>query len=98
MYGTIARLRLQPGMEQQLQDFSRATERVQIPGLVATYVYRMDADPRDYYLVVIFDSQATYIANATSAEQHTRYEQLRALLERDPEWHDGAVVYAPPAR
>jgi hypothetical protein len=35
-------------------------------------------------------------ANAESPEQHARYEEYRALLDADPEWHDGEIIFAYP--
>jgi quinol monooxygenase YgiN len=92
MYGTIARMRVRPdadGLERVLQ---RQMEHP-IPGLVATYVYRSDADPNELHLSVLFESRAAYAANAESPEQDARYRELRQLLVADPEWHDGEVVY-----
>jgi quinol monooxygenase YgiN len=94
MYGTVAQFRARPGMREQLEAYSREQASVNIPGLVATYVYRMDTDPDEYYLAVIFDSKEAYIANAQSPEQDSRYRQLRELLAADPSWHDGEVVLA----
>jgi hypothetical protein len=42
----------------------------------------------------MFDSKESYFANANSPEQHTRFMQLMTVLENEPEWHDGTVVYA----
>jgi len=96
MYGTVARFRLKPGMEGQLRQILEEQGRVfaagQVPGFVATYAYRMDADPNDYYLAVIFASKEAYWANARSPEQDARYRQLLPLFEREPEWHDGEIV------
>ncbi len=78
MYGTIARFRMKPGMEQQLEEFSRQ-EVPQIPGFVFQHVYRMDADSNEYYLVVAFESREAYQANATSSEQHERYRQIQRV-------------------
>jgi len=94
MYGTIARLRVMPGAEEQLIQFARDESAIKIPGLIAQYVYRMDNDPDEYYLVVLFESHSAYTANADSPEQDARYHQFRALLASDPEWHDGEVIYA----
>lgn len=93
MYGTVARMRAKPGIEAQLADQMRIYEQAHVPGAVASYVYRMDSDPSEYYLAVIFTSKETYDANADSPEQDARYQQLLALLEGPPEWHDGEVVY-----
>ena len=93
MYGTIARLRAKPGMEARLQEFSREAEGRQPNGFMKSYVYRMDADPNEYYLVVLFDSRESYHANAANPEQNASFGQLMELLESEPEWHDGEVVY-----
>jgi hypothetical protein len=86
-------MRIKPGAEAQLIDLSsREFTEAQIPGLVAQYIYRMDADPDEYYLVVIFTDRDAYVRNAHSPEQHARYLQYRALLAADPEWHDGEIV------
>jgi len=94
MYGTIARCRIKPGMEQQLAEQMRMFEAAKVPGAIATYVYRMDADPNDYYLAVVFASKEAYVTNAQSPEQDARYHHLLSLLEREPEWHDGEIVSA----
>jgi hypothetical protein len=54
----------------------------------------MDADPQEYYLAVVFENKEAYWANAQSPEQHTRFEQMMALLEGEPEWHDGEIIDA----
>jgi heme-degrading monooxygenase HmoA len=96
MYGTIARFRVKPGMESQLRQIfkeqMRQFEAGQIPGFVASYGYRMDADTNEYYLAVVFASKEAYWANAQSAEQDTRYRQWLPLLAGEPEWHDGEIV------
>ena len=96
MYGTVARMRVKPGMESQFRQIIEEQARVfasgRVPGFVATYAYRMDADPNDIYLAVIFASKEAYWANAQSPEQDARYRQLLAVLEHEPEWHDGEIV------
>ena len=96
MYGTIARLRVKPGMEERLRQVGRDAARA-IPALVFEHVYRSDADPNEYFLVVAFASKEAYVANANSSEQHARYLEYRALLDADPEWHDGEIVDSYPA-
>lgn len=91
MYGTIARFRPKSGMEQQLVNLAQEQAK-EIPGWVANYVYRMDADPSEYYLVVMFVNKEAYVANAGSPEQDARYRKLLEFLEGEPEWHDGEVV------
>jgi heme-degrading monooxygenase HmoA len=98
MFGTVARIRVKPGAEKQLLEMTQEESDLKIPGFIAQYVYRTDNDPREYYLVVLFENRETYFANADSPEQDTRYRRFRALLDDDPEWHDGEVVYADSAR
>ncbi len=94
MYGTVARLRLKPGKEAEFQQLSKVFEEAKIPGLVAEYVYRMDANANELYLVAMFTDKAAYERNASSPEQHARFLQMMALLEGEPEWHDGEVIFA----
>ena len=98
MYGTVARMRLKPGMEEQLIALDRAEHAVGIPGSVTSYIYRMDAEPNVYYLAVVFESKEAYKANAASPEQDARWQQFRELLEGDPEWHDGEIISIYPQR
>ncbi len=93
MYGTIARVRLKPGMENAAMQAIREEDDAHIPGLIKQYIYRMDADPNTYYIAVIFENKETYFANANSPEQHARYLKMRALMEAEPEWHDGEIIY-----
>jgi quinol monooxygenase YgiN len=98
MYGTVARMKIKPGTEEQLRQLSRDFDSVQVPGLVSQQVYRLDADPNEFILVVAFESKDAYVANADSPEQHDRYQRFRALLAAEPEWHDGEIVDSYPAR
>jgi len=97
MYGTIARMRVKPGMADRLQEMTRAEEsRSAIPGYVATHIYQMDSDPNEYYMAVIFESKEAYVRNADSPEQDASYRGMVELLDGEPEWHDGEIVYSTP--
>ena len=92
MFGTIARFRLLPGKEKELQALFEEYRQARYKGLVAEHIYRTDADPDVYFMAVIFESRAAYFANADSPDQDARYRKFRALLAEDPEWHDGEIV------
>jgi len=92
MYGTIARIKIDPSKFEELKALGDAMDTA--PGQVARYGYRMDADPGVFFLVAVFESKEAYWANAQSPEQHQRFLQLRALLIEDPQWHDGEIVSA----
>lgn len=94
MYGTIAHMRVKPGMGNRIGEELRKYESLNIPGFVGTYVYRMDSDPNEYYLTVMFDSKESYFANARDPEQDARYRKLLDILVSEPEWHDGEVAYS----
>ncbi|HEX5416904.1 MAG TPA: antibiotic biosynthesis monooxygenase [Chloroflexota bacterium] len=92
MYGTVARLRVKPGAAEKLIEFARAEAAIGIPGFIFQYVYQLDQDPLNCILVVGFTDKTAYVKNAESPEQHQRYLAFRALLDADPEWHDGEIV------
>src|SRR5689334_17930820 len=92
MYGTVARLQARPGARAEIEAFIEEARTRTVPGLVADYIYRLDAAPDEYYLVAVFSDKAAYVANANSPEQDAQYQRLRALLVVDPEWRDGEVV------
>jgi hypothetical protein len=60
---------------------------------VAQYLYQMDQDPDEIYLVVIFRDKASYFANADSPEQNERFLEMMTCLAEEPQWHDGEIVY-----
>lgn len=90
MYGTVARLRLKPGAEEEVRAlFAGMTPP---PGQLWRHLYRTDADPQVYYVAVAFESRDAYIANASRPEQRANFLRFSALLEGAPEWHDGEIV------
>lgn len=93
MYGTIAQLRVKSGMEEQFSAYAQKIQEKD-PGEVASYVYRMDADPSTFYLVAIFESKEAYVANANRPETDARYQHMRGNLDGEPKWHDGEIVFA----
>jgi len=92
MYGTVARMRLKPGMEAKFKEDMAQYERIKIPGFVSTMVYRMDKDPNEIYIAVAFKDKDSYVANAEDPKQDERYKRMRALLAADPEWHEGEII------
>jgi heme-degrading monooxygenase HmoA len=94
MYGTIARLRAQPGRHEHLMDVGTQERVRRTPGFVTQHGYRSDTDPNEYWLAVVFESKEAYRANAANSAQDASYRRLRELLADDPEWHD-ARSYAP---
>ena len=94
MWGTIARLKVRPGVsEEYLLAQMRALNAGRVAGWVNSAFYRSDEDPREYWLVAMFEDKESYRANAESAATHSVYLTFRSCLEDDPEWHDvGEII------
>ena len=58
MYGTIARMELKPGMEDAFTRFGEEAAMRTPEGAVASYVYRMDAEPDVLYLRCLFPASS----------------------------------------
>jgi quinol monooxygenase YgiN len=94
MYGTIARMQTKPGALKALKEMESRKPK----GLVATYVFRMDQNPEELWMAVVFESKQAYRANADSTEQNSEFLKLMENLIKEPEWHDGEVVLESLAR
>ena len=94
MYGTIARMQFKPGAESRMNEIMREYETVEIPGSVSTHVYRMDENPNEFYMVVMFQDRESYRRNAEDPAQNQRYLRMLDMLVAEPDWHDGEVVWS----
>ncbi len=95
MYGTIGIFKIQPGSEETAASYFNSwwSDRApKVKGAVAGSIHRNGANPSELILSVIFDSKASYEANAADPEQDRWYQGLRALLSADPRWMDGDVL------
>ena len=90
MYGTVARTRVKPEDREKLSESVARHGGTPIPGYVAGYVlYENDSDTA--WLFAVFEDRASYDRNADDPAQHERYVEYRALMEDEPEWHDGEI-------
>lgn len=96
MYGTVARMRVKAGAEDQLLCVLLDIAQRAIPGFVRAAVHRMEADPRQLVFTLAFESKAAYEAHTASPEQDARACQMLALVEGEPEWRDGPIIQAEP--
>jgi hypothetical protein len=95
MYGSIFRMKLKPGTEQELKDVIEEWEKERIPkiqGNVHTLVLKPDNNSKELIGVAIFPDKTSYIANADDPEQDKWYRKMRELLEEDPAWEDGEFI------
>jgi heme-degrading monooxygenase HmoA len=96
MYGTVARWRLQDGKQREFEELAEGMMREIPRGSRSLLVYRSDVDPREYWVASSWDSKDAYTSNSNTPEQDDRFRRLRALMESDPEWHDGEIIVSRP--
>jgi quinol monooxygenase YgiN len=90
VYGTVARTRVKPENRDKLREIVSRQLEEKIPGLITSYVlHENDSDVS--WLFAIFEDRASYDRNADDPAQHQRYVEYRALMEDEPEWHDGEI-------
>ena len=92
MYGSVSRWRVKEGKQDELEQLMNEVTNEQMPGSLGVTVYRADADSREYWICGRWESCEAYTANSATPEQDARFRRLRALLDGDPEWHDGEII------
>jgi heme-degrading monooxygenase HmoA len=96
MYGSVSRWRIKDGQQQELEQLLNELMSDMPSGSRGVCVYRSDADPREYWVAGRWESKDAYTANSSAPGTDENYRRLRALMESDPEWHDGEIVLAQP--
>ena len=90
MYGTVARTRVKPENREKLRATLAAQDAAAVPGYVTAYLlYENDSDVA--WMFAVFEDRASYERNADDPAQNERYLEYRALMEQEPEWHDGEI-------
>ena len=92
MFGTIARMKFKPGGYEQMAELMKNFEDRQVDGFVFNAVYRSQSDPDETWLVVGFEDEASYRANANDAETNKMAQEYQKLLAEPPQWHDGEII------
>jgi quinol monooxygenase YgiN len=91
MYGTVARTRVKAENRDALREvFARQTAAGAPAGFVSAYtLFENDGDAA--WLFAVFEDRASYDKNADDPRQNEHYVEYRALMEDEPEWHDGEI-------
>lgn len=92
MFGTIAKMKLKPGSYEKVQDVMKAFEDREVKGFLFNMTYRSQSDPDEVWVVVGFEDEATYRANADDPRTDQMAKQFQTLMAAPPEWHDGEIV------
>lgn len=97
MFGTVARLKVQPGKEQAFIEYGErwSRERGGATGQVASYLVKLDGKQGEFMLVAVFEDRESYLRNASDPRTDQLYQGMRDLLQSDPEWNDGEIVELP---
>jgi quinol monooxygenase YgiN len=90
MYGTVAKVRVKPENRETLREVFERQEQVQVPGYVNSYMLWEDGSDIGW-MFVVFEDRESYHRNANDPAQNERYKEFRALMEDNPEWHDGEI-------
>ena len=90
MYGTVAKVSVKPENRQKLREVFDQEDVSGVDGFVGSYVL-WENEGDGGWLFAIFKDRATYDKNADDPAQHGRYVAYRALMEAEPEWHDGEI-------
>jgi hypothetical protein len=96
MYGTVYRFRPLPGQEEAMLDYHRRWKAERWPhvrGFITEYIYRSEKHPGEYIGAAVFESKEVMVENAKDPADDAWYQQFRALLQDDPEWEDGEIIF-----
>src|SRR5260370_8424720 len=96
MFGTIAKMKLKPGAYDKMADQMKGFEERQVKGFLFNVVYRSQSDPNEVWLVVGFEDEAPYRANANHPQTGEMAQQDQQMLAGPPEWHAGAITPSTP--
>lgn len=92
MFGTVAKMKLKPGSYEKMQDLMKGFEQRSVKGFLFNIVYRSQSDPNEVWLVVGFEDEATYRANAQDPQTDQMAQQYQQMMAAPPEWHDGEIA------
>ena len=94
MFGTVGRAHIKPESRQKFVETMMDPEGLQVPGYRRAYIMFPENRENEVILIAAFEDADSYWKNADDPAQHERYLEYRALLEDEPEWHDGEVAQA----
>jgi hypothetical protein len=93
MFGSVFKMRPKAGKAAELQQVMMTNPR-RPDGMITAYLLSEDA-AGNVWGFAVFQDEKSYRANAADPAQSEQYEKYRALLDGDPEWHDGSIEQRP---
>ena len=93
MYGSVFKMRPKAGKAAELRQVMMSNPR-RPDGMITAYLLSEDS-AGNLWGFAVFQDEKSYRANAADPSQGEQYEKYRALLDADPEWHDGEIEQRP---
>jgi len=91
MYGSVARTSVKPENRDKLREtFTRQMAGSPPPGFVTAYTL-FENEGNTAWMFAVFEDRASYEKNADDPKMNEMYVEYRALMEDEPEWHDGDI-------
>lgn len=92
-FGSIFKMKPKAGQKQAVIDLFKGGRRPnEMAGFLMAHVFDCGDE---LWGVAVFQDEKTYRDNANDPAQDQEYQQLRSLLDADPEWHDGSIESIP---
>ncbi|MDQ6918682.1 MAG: antibiotic biosynthesis monooxygenase [Candidatus Dormibacteraeota bacterium] len=85
-------MKFKPGSFEKMQEIMKEFEERDVKGFLFNAVYQSQTDPDEVWLVVGFEDEASYRANASDPQTDEMSKQYQTLMAAPPEWHDGEIV------
>jgi hypothetical protein len=91
MYGTCARTVVKAENRDALLAVFADQSGEEVDGFINGFtLFENDSDVM--WMFAVFRDRESYDRNANDPRQHEQYTAYRALMEQEPEWHDGEIV------
>lgn len=94
MYGTVARYRIKPGMEQRLLNLERDIRGLGMKGFICEFIVQTDADPNLCYELVVFESKEGYQGVGELPGWDAINRELTEIVDGEIDWNPGEILYA----
>ena len=94
MYGTVAKIQIKPGKYEAFKALiDEQSQQSAGAGAVEVAVFQTDENPETLFMIAIFEDKDKYFQNADRPETDENFQKMAQYFAREPEWHDGEVVY-----
>jgi quinol monooxygenase YgiN len=92
MWAQMVKTKVKPGREDEVEDLTDQLEDRDNPAWVRRMVLANQHNPREHYIVVLFESEEAARQHEQHPEQHEMVTQLLDCYEEPPEFTDLEVL------